>query len=280
MTGEAPAPAEIDTARVKQCCALTYESDLAKLLLGDCFHPGGRTLTERLAQLLDLGPASRVLDVAAGRGTSAIHLAERFGCEVVGVDYSRQNVDAASRLADRAGLAGQVRFHVADAERLPFDDASFDAVLCECAFCTFPDKAATAREFARVLAPGGCAGLSDLTRTGPLPASLEGLLSWIACVADSLPAAAYADILMAAGLVVPQIEEHDDALRDLVEQIRGRLIIAEVMVGLKKLCLPGFDFASAKAFAREARAAVGRKELGYAIVTARKPDRSSAAAGR
>ena len=48
---------------LKQCCANLYESDIAKLLLGDSFHPGGLKLTERLARLLQLGPQSRVLDV-------------------------------------------------------------------------------------------------------------------------------------------------------------------------------------------------------------------------
>src|SRR5215831_17596434 len=81
---------------VKQCCAHLYESDFAKLLLGDSFHPGGFKLTERLGQLLWLGANSRLLDVASGRGTSAMFLAERFGCEVIGVDYGRQNVDRAN----------------------------------------------------------------------------------------------------------------------------------------------------------------------------------------
>ncbi len=57
---------------IKQCCARLYESDFAKILLGDSFHPGGLALTERLGVLLDLGPNSRVLDVASGTGNSAI----------------------------------------------------------------------------------------------------------------------------------------------------------------------------------------------------------------
>ena len=82
----------IEQETVKQCCARLYESDFAKLLLGDSFHPGGLKLTERLGELLKLGPHSRVLDVASGKGTSALFLAERFGSEVVGIDYSSQNV--------------------------------------------------------------------------------------------------------------------------------------------------------------------------------------------
>ena len=139
---------------VKQCCANLYESDLARALLGDSFHPGGLKLTERLGQVMQLGEHSRVLDVASGRGTSALFLAERFGCTVIGLDYGKQNVDAANASAAKQGISSRVRFDQADAEQVPFADASFDAVICECAFCTFPDKHKAACEFARVLRKG------------------------------------------------------------------------------------------------------------------------------
>src|SRR6266852_9193733 len=80
------------TETLKQCCAKLYESDLAKVLLGDSFHPGGLKLTERIGSLLRLTPESQVLDVASGNGTSACFLAEQFGCHVVGIDYRSTNV--------------------------------------------------------------------------------------------------------------------------------------------------------------------------------------------
>ena len=133
------------------------------------------------------------------------------------------------------GLHERVSFHRADAERLPFADQSFDAVICECAFCTFPNKPAAANEFARVLRVGGRVGLSDLTRNGVLGPDLDGLLSWVACIADAQPAATYAELLSTSGLKVSVIEEHDAALREFVEQVRLRLLAADIMVGLKKL---------------------------------------------
>src|SRR5260370_39212224 len=148
---------------LKQCCAKLYESDLAKVLLGDSFHPGGLRLTERLGSLLRLRPESHVLDVASGKGTTALFLAERFGCHVVGIDYSGQNIAAANQLASGKRLSSLVRFQCGDAEGLRFPDKSFDAIICECAYCTFPNKTDAAREFARVLCPGGRVGLSDLT---------------------------------------------------------------------------------------------------------------------
>lgn len=262
--------ADVSPSAIKQCCAGVYESDAARLLLGDSFHPGGTKLTERLGQILGITPRSRVLDVAAGRGTSAIFLAERFGCEVVGIDYGTINVEEAERAAKDLGLGERVFFQRADAERLPCADSSFDAVICECAFCTFPNKEAAANEFARVLRIGGQVGLSDLTRNEALPPELDGFLSWIACIADAQPLTGYAALLSAASLKVRVTEEHNNALIGLVNQMRTRLLAAEVMVGLRKLSLPGFDFEAAKNVAKHALQAVMKGKLGYAIVAASK----------
>ena len=256
------------TENIKQCCAQLYESDLAKMLLGESFHPGGLQLTERLGNLLHLTPKSRVLDVASGKGASAFFLAERFGCRVMGIDYGSQNVAQANELAATKGLSAKVRFVEGDAERMPAPNNSYDAVLCECAFCTFPDKTAAAREFARVLCPGGRVGLSDLTRGESPPKELDSLLAWIACIADAQPVDRYVEHLRSAEFEVEAAEQHDEALVEIVQQVRMKLLSAEVLVGLKKLALPGIDFASAKQLATGALAAIQKGQLGYAILTA------------
>jgi ubiquinone/menaquinone biosynthesis C-methylase UbiE len=256
---------------VKQCCARLYESDFARILLGESFHPGGTRLTERLGELLGLDAQSRVLDIASGTGTSALFLAERFSCEVVGVDYGSNNVEQSNAAATARGLDKRVNFRTADAEALAFPDASFDAVICECAFCTFPDKTAAAREFARVLQSGGGIGLSDLTRGSVLPEELNGLLAWVACIADAQPVDTYTRYLCEAGFRVERVEPHDEALLEMVNQLRTKLLGAEIMVGLKKLELPGVDFAAAKEMARSALSAVREGRLGYAIIRASKP---------
>lgn len=253
---------------IKACCAAVYESDWARLLLGASFHPGGLALTEQLGTLIGLGPGQRVLDVAAGTGTSAIFLAERFGCEVVGIDYGRDSVALANAAASEAGLASRVRFEQGDAERLPFEANNFDAVICECAFCTFPNKTTAAAEIARVLRPGGRLGLSDLTRSGPLPAELEGLLAWIACIADAQPVDRYVDYLESAGLAVEKIENRDDVLGQTVADVRGKLLGAELLVNLRKIDLPGADFQQAKLIARSAAEAIREGKLGYVLLGA------------
>src|SRR5260370_35844245 len=267
ITGKTDRPG---TEVLKQCCAKLYESDLAKILLGDYFHPGGLRLTERLGSLLGLTAESHVLDVASGKGASALFLAERFGWHVVGIDYSAQNVADASQLASAKELSSLVRFERGDAERLQFPDESFDAIICECAFCTFPNKTEATGEFARVLRPGGRVGLSDLTRDPVLPKELEGLLAWIACIANAQRVAGYVEYLRAAHFDMETVEFHDEALAEMVQQIGMKLLSAEVLVGLKKLVLPGIDFKSARQMGQNALTAIQRGQLGYAVLIALK----------
>ena len=253
-------------AEVKSCCADLYGSDWARLLLGDSFHPGGTRLTDRLAELLDIGSGTRVLDVAAGRGTSAIHLAARHGCVVVGVDLSAANVAAATEGAWSAGVGDLVTFQQGDAESLDVPEGSFDAVICECAFCTFPDKPAAARAIARALRAGGRVGMSDRTRNGALPSELEGLLAWVACIADAQPVNSYVAILAEAGLRVDSIERHDDALVEMIDSVREKLLAAHIIVELGRVSLPGADLDRARSVARSARQAVLDSRLGYAVL--------------
>jgi len=268
-------PGEVVAAEAtKACCADLYASEWARVLLGDSFHPGGLALTERLGHLLRLSADSRVLDLAAGGGTSALHLARTFGCHVVGLDYSDDNVARARQAAQDAGLSDRVAFFQADAEQLsPVADEAFTAVLCECAYCTFPNKHAAAAEIFRVLAPGGHFGLSDLTRKTTLPPELDGLLAWIACIADALPIKTYVSQFTTAGLHVQHIEEHDAALAELVHQIRGRLVGADLVAKLQHLDMPqaALDFQQAKALARRAADAVRAGVLGYTLIIASKP---------
>ena len=254
---------------LKTCCANVYQSDWVTLLLGDSFHPGGTTLTRHLGDLLHLGPNQRVLDVAAGQGTSAIHLAQCFGCSVLGIEYSQDAVERANQAAQIAGVARLVTFEQGDAEQLPVPAANFDTVVCECAFCTFPKKVVAASEFRRVLKPGGQVGLSDLTRKGDIPEDLQGLLAWIACIADARPLEDYVRYLAEAGLTVQLIEQHDEALSDMIRDIQGKLLSTELLVKLNKLHLPvEIDFEQAKLMAKVAATAIKAQKFSYAIVTA------------
>lgn len=248
------------------------KGDLARFLLGDSLHPGGLQLTGQLGRMIRLNSASRVLDVACGKGTTAVFLAKEFGCEVVGIDYGEQNGDIARSLARTEHLESRVRFERSDAESLRLSDDSVDAVICECAFCTFPDKARAAKEFFRVMRRGGQVGISDLTRQEVLPEELNGLLAWIACIGDAHTNEGYATFLRDAGFSVTSVKERNDALEEMANHIRLKLLGAEIMTGLNKLQLPGLDLEAAKRMANTAMAAVKQGQLGYALICATKPD--------
>src|SRR4051794_7567211 len=101
-------------------------------------------------------PADRVLDVASGTGMVAQSLVERYGCSVVGIDQSAQMLGRArSRLEKTPGLADRIAFTQGEAESLPFDDGEFDALTFTYLLRYVDDPAATMRELARVVKPGG-----------------------------------------------------------------------------------------------------------------------------
>jgi arsenite methyltransferase len=168
------------------------------------------------------------------------------------------------------GMDAGVSFQEGDAERLPVADASFDAVICECAFCTFPDKPAAAQEFARVLRTAGRVGLSDLTRGLVLPKELDGLLAWIACIADAQPVDRYVQYLSNASFRLEHTEQHDEVRLEMVQQVRIKLLGTEIMVGLKKLHVPSIALETAKQTAQAALAAIQKGNLGYANISAAK----------
>ena len=253
---------------IKMCCATFYESDIARMLLGESFHPGGMALTQHLGEIMNLGPDDHLLDVACGRGLSALHLAQHLGCCVTGIDYGAENLEAARLGADDKGLVQRATFRQGDAEQLPFAPETFSAVISECSFCTFPDKATAAREMVRVLRPGGRLGLTDMTVTGTLPADLQNLLSWVACVAGAGAPAEYVAVLEAAGFGAFYVEDQRDALLEMVGHVRRKLIGVELALKLGKLDLADLDIDEAKNLARRAIELIEAGTVGYTLITA------------
>ena len=121
---------------------------------------------EQLAEACDLRWDESVLDVAAGNGNATLAAARR-GCNVTSTDYVPSLLDRGAERAQAERLP--VDFKVADAEALPFKDASFDAVLSTFGVMFAPDHAKAAEEMARVCRPGGRIGLANWT-----PGSLVG----------------------------------------------------------------------------------------------------------
>ena len=108
-----------------------------------------------LVARLELEPDARVLDVATGTGAVALELVEQYGCSVVGIDRSAEMLAVArTRIAAR-GVASAIELREGRAEALPFEEASFDALTVTYLLRYVDDPAATLRELARVVRPGG-----------------------------------------------------------------------------------------------------------------------------
>ncbi|WP_291867199.1 class I SAM-dependent methyltransferase [Bradyrhizobium sp.] len=163
MNDLATPPAAIDFAAIKSRQQRAWSSgDYA--IVGVTLQIVG----EMLCEAVDLRSNQRVLDVAAGNGNATLAAARRFA-EVVSTDYVGALLDRGRARAEADRLS--VIFREADAEALPFDDASFDVVLSTFGVMFTPNHRQAAGEMSRVCRPGGKIGLANWT-----PASFIGQL--------------------------------------------------------------------------------------------------------
>jgi SAM-dependent methyltransferase len=257
-----------EAREIKMCCATFYQSDLARMLLGDVLHPGGLELTGYLGTVTGLKSEDRVLDVACGRGTSVVYLAKRFGCHVTGLDYGQDNITAAESHAATESVAHFTAFKEGDAEGLPFKDGSFDVVFSECSFCTFPDKTRAAQEMARVLRRHGRLGITDVTINCPLPEDIQSLLAWVACLTGAGSPELYVSILKDAGFTEFIVEDKRDSLLEMANDVRRKLLGMELAIGLGKLNLGDFDVGEIKHLAQRTLELIQNGTISYKLFKA------------
>jgi ubiquinone/menaquinone biosynthesis C-methylase UbiE len=142
------------TSLEKECC-MDQEICRQQVLM-----PGGVELTHEVEQHLDLGPSATVLSVACGTGELELYLADKYECQLTGIDLSEGFVRQAREKALARGLDHLVRFRIGDGNALEFEDATFDVVFCSGALCAFFDNGL--REFHRVVKSGGRCAVIDV----------------------------------------------------------------------------------------------------------------------
>jgi arsenite methyltransferase len=141
-------------------------------------HLGGRKATDRLVELCAITPESKVLEIGCGVGITACYLSKKVGCALTSIDLNEQMIAWAKKRAEREGQANRITFRPADAQDLPFEDGSFDAVISESVTAFTTDKPKAIEEYKRVLVPGGHVGLTEASWVkSPPPMELVEFLS-------------------------------------------------------------------------------------------------------
>ncbi len=231
---ELDATALIDVERLQADVTAMYR-DVARGDDSGLHFEIGRRLAERLgypARLLDaipaealasfagvghhldlaaLRPGEAVLDLGSGSGTDVFCAAVLVGesGRVAGVDMTDDQVAKASRLQRRDGFP-QVEIVEGRIEELPFDDASFDAVLSNGVINLSPAKDRVFAEASRVLRPGGRLAFADIVSGRPLKErTRRNVELWAACIAGAIPRSAYLQALDAHGLRVQEVRRND-----------------------------------------------------------------------
>lgn len=200
----------------KRSAVELYESCAFDQLLGESLRPGGLGLTARVADIAGVAQNSTVLDIACGKGTTAVFLAGKYGCEVVGIDLSDKMIDLC-----RLKIEGNDQLSVlrGDAEALPFCAGSFDVVISECSFSLLPDKETAAAEIFRVLKSGGKLVMTDIILRGEVSRELRGQVTFACCLAGAWRAEEYIGLLERVGLRYPYLEDHSAELTQVAYQL-------------------------------------------------------------
>lgn len=130
---------------------------------GDEGLPAAAVRTNQvMAEAIAPTPATRIVDLGCGYGSTARHLARQFGCRVTGTNISEKELELARQRAAEAGLGHLLTFEYGDFHDLPYPDASWDVVWSQESFLHGVDKRKILSECRRVLVPGGLLAFTDI----------------------------------------------------------------------------------------------------------------------
>lgn len=194
-------------------------------------HIGGVEATDSLVELCHVGRDSYVLDVGCGVGATPCYLVKRYGCRVVGVDIREAMVARSRERAIKEGVTDKVEFKVADAQSLPFEDETFDAVITESVTAFPEDKQKAVNEYARVTKQGGYVGLNESSwiKVPPPPELLAWASQDLGANLKPLTASDWTELLKNAGLRDIVVKTYNVDVKDESKGILRRYGFAGMM---------------------------------------------------
>jgi ubiquinone/menaquinone biosynthesis C-methylase UbiE len=233
--------------------------------------------TEELVDLCEISSDDEVLEVGCGVGQTAVWLAQRIGCRVVGVDNLQAMVERARERAESAGVCEITEFRVADIIDLQFEDNRFDAVFGESITVFATDHAKAVKDYAGVVKPGGFVGINETTWLQPPSPELEAWLSQdMSANATTHMAEEWEGLLKNAGLKdlivrISTIETREEALGSFRRYGCGGFL--RIVGRVLRLYLRDPEY---REFARETREGGiipenAQDYIGYGLYIGRKP---------
>lgn len=257
------------------CCADIYELPITHFLLGESFHPGGVELTRSLAGKCLIGRESKVLDLACRRGATSLFLAREYACQVTAVDLGAQNLAALEQAVKEQHLGDRITTLLASIDSLPLPGGSFDAVICECALCTFERPDQVLQEIFRILKPRARFALSDIYLNEALPDHLTGPLSRMFCLAGARTIDEYECLLEGNGFQKLRITVVDWAITQMLDRIEKQLKLIEGIEDAEALFSDDLSWReNAQDILADIRKLCHSGGLGYVTIAARTPART------
>jgi ubiquinone/menaquinone biosynthesis C-methylase UbiE len=192
----------------------------------DEFHIGGRRATEELIGQLGIAPGDHVLDVGCGLGGPARFVADRFKCQVSGIDLTLDYVETGNSLCAWVGLTDRVKLSQSTALSIPFQDRKFNAAYMLHVGMNIEDKESLCIEVARVLQPGSKFAVYDVMRTAE--GALSYPLPWATTTESSAvsPPAQYKHALESAGFEILSERNRKDFALAYFNDLRLRALAA------------------------------------------------------
>ncbi|MBV8995473.1 MAG: methyltransferase domain-containing protein [Pseudonocardiales bacterium] len=225
-------------------------------------------MTTQLIGKLGATTSQHILDVGSGTGKPARRLARETGAMVQGVTVSKHQVNIANAAARAEKLSDQVRFQLADAMRLPYEDNSFDGAWAIESLFHMPDREQALREIARVLRPGGRLVIAEVAVCGEADSNAREILAQVYRLFEITSLVHYDDfipLVTKAGLTVSEQLDVSDYVRPTYR------LLAEAMAAASNELPTGTGPSELAALAGCVYACAELPCTGYTFVVAVKP---------